>query len=326
MANITILGSGGFGIGLAVMLHKHGHHITVWSKFQKELDDIRKNGEQVQKLPGVVIPPEIGLSASLECIRGSDLVLFGIPSTFVRSVAREASPYITSDMVVVNTGKGLEEGSMKLLSEVLTEEIPQAAIVVLTGPSHAEEVGRCISTAVVAASKSAAAAAYVQETLSNQCFRIYENDDIVGCELGGALKNIIALCAGICDGLGYGDNTKAALMTRGIHEIARLGVAMGARAATFSGLAGIGDLIVTCASVHSRNRKAGYLMGKGYTMEQAMAEVKMIVEGVYSAKAAKELAEKYDVEMPIITEINKVLFEGKSAAEAVIDLITLPKS
>lgn len=323
MANITILGSGGFGIGLAVMLHKHGHHITVWSKFQKELDDIRKNGEQVQKLPGVVIPPEIGLSASLECIRGSDLVLFGIPSSFVRSVAREASPYITSDMVVVNTGKGLEDGSMKLLSEVLTEEIPQAAIVVLTGPSHAEEVGRCISTAVVAASKSAAAAAYVQETLSNQCFRIYENDDIVGCELGGALKNIIALCAGICDGLGYGDNTKAALMTRGIHEIARLGVAMGARAATFSGLAGIGDLIVTCTSMHSRNRRAGILIGEGVKPEDAVKQVGT-VEGYFCCHVAYKLAQQMGVDMPITEQLYHVLFEGSDVRDALGKLMSRP--
>ena len=247
----------------------------------------------------------------------------GIPSSFVRSVAREASPYITSDMVVVNTGKGLEEGSMELLSEVLTEEIPQAAIVVLTGPSHAEEVGRCISTAVVAASKSAAAAAYVQETLSNQCFRIYENDDIVGCELGGALKNIIALCAGICDGLGYGDNTKAALMTRGIHEIARLGVAMGARAATFSGLAGIGDLIVTCTSMHSRNRRAGILIGEGIKPEDAVKQVGT-VEGYFCCHVAYKLAQQMGVDMPITEQLYHVLFEGSDVRDALGKLMSRP--
>lgn len=212
---------------------------------------------------------------------------------------------------------------MELLSEVLTEEIPQAAIVVLTGPSHAEEVGRCISTAVVAASKSAAAAAYVQETLSNQCFRIYENDDIVGCELGGALKNIIALCAGICDGLGYGDNTKAALMTRGIHEIARLGVAMGARAATFSGLAGIGDLIVTCTSMHSRNRRAGILIGEGIKPEDAVKQVGT-VEGYFCCHVAYKLAQQMGVDMPITEQLYHVLFEGSDVRDALGKLMSRP--
>ena len=215
--------------------------------------------------------------------------------------------------------------SLLTLSEIIEQELPQANVSVLSGPSHAEEVGKGLPTTCVVSSHQRETAEYLQGIFMSPVFRVYTTPDMLGVELGAALKNVIALAAGTADGLGYGDNTKAALITRGIAEISRLGVKMGARMETFYGLSGIGDLIVTCASVHSRNRKAGYLMGKGYTMEQAMAEVKMIVEGVYSAKAAKELAEKYDVEMPIITEINKVLFEGKSAAEAVIDLMVRDK-
>ena len=225
----------------------------------------------------------------------------------------------------MDVAKGIEEDTLMTLSQQIEEEIPQADVAVLSGPSHAEEVGRGLPTTVCIGAHTEATAKYLQQLFMNEVFRVYISPDILGIELGGSLKNVIALAAGVADGMGYGDNTKAALITRGIAEISRLGVKMGGAAETFGGLAGIGDLIVTCASVHSRNRKAGYLMGKGYTMEQAMAEVKMIVEGVYSAKAAKELAEKYDVEMPIITEINKVLFEGKSAAEAVIDLMVRDK-
>lgn len=323
MANITVLGSGGFGIGLAVMLHAHGHNVTVWSAFAPELDAIRKDGEQKAKLPGVPISPEIGLSADLSCITGSDLVLFGIPSQFVRSVAKQASPFITPEMVVVNTGKGLEDGSLKPLSDVLEEEIPQAAVVILTGPSHAEEVGRGIPTTVVVASKSRAAASYAQDTLSNSVFRIYLNDDVLGCELGGALKNIIALSAGICDGLGYGDNTKAALMTRGIHEIARLGVALGAKGATFSGLTGFGDLIVTCTSMHSRNRRAGILIGEGVSPDEAVKQVGT-VEGYHCCRVAYELAQKIGVAMPITEQLYGVLFAQKNVREALGNLMSRP--
>ena len=224
--------------------------------------------------------------------------------------------------VAIRITERTPEGSMKLLSEVLTEEIPQAAIVVLTGPSHAEEVGRCISTAVVAASKSAAAAAYVQETLSNQCFRIYENDDIVGCELGGALKNIIALCAGICDGMGFGDNTKAALMTRGLTEIARLGVALGGRRETFAGLAGVGDLIVTCTSMHSRNRRCGILIGQGVPVEEAVRRIGAVVEGYYATATARALAEKAGVEMPITQAAYAAFYQGKDPRAVVAELMT----
>ena len=227
--------------------------------------------------------------------------------------------------IIVNVAKGVEEKTLMTLSEIIEQEIPCANVCVLSGPSHAEEVSRGLPTTCVVSSHKRATAEYLQEIFMSPVFRVYTTPDILGVELGGALKNVIALAAGTADGLGYGDNTKAALITRGIAEIGRLGVKMGAKAETFAGLSGIGDLIVTCASVHSRNRKAGYLMGKGYTMKQAMDEVKMVVEGVYSAKAAKELAEKYEVEMPIVDEVNKILFEDKSAADAVIDLMLRDK-
>ena len=274
MANVVILGSGGFGLSLAVMAEHCGkHNVTVWSKFQSEIDEIRKHGEHIQKLPGVPISESIMLTSDISCVKGCDILIFGIPSSFVRDVAKLAAPYTDEKMVIVNTGKGLEEGTFKLLSDVIGEEIKNDKIVVLSGPSHAEEVARCIPTTIVASSKNISAAEYVQKVFASDCLRIYINDDVTGCEIGGALKNIIALCVGICDGMGYGDNTKAALMTRGIHEIARLGKAMGAKASTFNGLTGIGDLIVTCTSMHSRNRRAGILIGQGISPEKAVEKV-----------------------------------------------------
>ena len=230
-------------------------------------------------------------------------------------------PYVADGQIIVDVAKGIEEDTLMTLSQQIKEEIPHADVAVLSGPSHAEEVGRGLPTTVCIGATTEKTAKYLQEMFMNEVFRVYISPDMLGMELGGSLKNVIALAAGIADGMGYGDNTKAALITRGIAEISRLGIAMGAHARTFYGLSGIGDLIVTCASVHSRNRKAGYLMGKGYTMQEAMDEVKMVVEGVYSAKAALGLAEKYGVEMPIIAEVNKVLFEDKNAADAVNELM-----
>ncbi len=323
MAQITILGSGGFGMSLAVMLHRLGHLVTVWSAFEEELETIRKDGEHRAKLPGVKIPAEIKLDSDMSCIEGSDVVLLGIPSPFVRDVCKKASPYITESMIVVNTSKGLENNSLKLISEVINEEIPQAPLVILSGPSHAEEVGMGIPTTVVAASENMEAAAFIQEIMSSNVFRIYINNDVVGCELGGALKNIIALCAGICDGLKYGDNTKAALMTRGLSEIARLGISMGANYATFAGLTGIGDLIVTCTSMHSRNRRAGMLIGQGVKPQEA---VKLVgtVEGYNCCQVALALAKRMEVSMPITEQLNKVLFEGEPVKEALTKLMSRP--
>lgn len=310
MANIVILGSGGFGLSIAVMAEHCGkHNITVWSKFQSEIDLIRAHGEHIQKLPGVPVSEKITMTNDISCVKDCDMLIFGIPSSFVRSVAKEAAPYVSKDTVIVNTGKGLEEGSLKTLSEVITEEINTDKLVVMSGPSHAEEVARCIPTTIVAASDNHNAAEYVQKELGNSYFRIYLNDDVKGCEIGGALKNIIALCVGICDGLGYGDNTKAALMTRGIHEIARLGKAAGADTLTFSGLTGLGDLIVTCTSMHSRNRRAGILIGQGISPEEAVERVGT-VEGYFCCKAAYDLSRRLGVEMPITEQLNNVLFNG----------------
>lgn len=324
MANIVILGSGGFGLSLAVMAERFGHRVTVWSKFQSEIDEIRAHGEHIHKLPGVPVSEKILLTSDISCVSGCDMLIFGIPSSFMRDVAKEAKPYIDEKMVIVNTGKGIEDGTLNLLSDVLEDELNSEKVVVLSGPSHAEEVARCIPTTIVAASKNTEAAEYVQDTLCNDALRIYLNDDVIGCEIGGALKNIIALSAGICDGLGYGDNTKAALMTRGMHEIARLGIAMGAKKHTFNGLTGIGDLIVTCTSMHSRNRRAGILIGQGISPEDAVKKVGT-VEGYYCCKTAYALAQKLDVEMPITFELYKVLFCGDDVKKALENLMCRPQ-
>ncbi|MBP3760631.1 MAG: NAD(P)-dependent glycerol-3-phosphate dehydrogenase [Ruminococcus sp.] len=324
MANIVILGSGGFGLSIAVMARQCcNHNVTVWSKFQSEIDDIRAHGEHMQKLPGVPISENIRLTSDISCIKGCDILIFGIPSSFVRDVAKLAAPYVEENMTVVNLGKGLEAGSLKRLSVVIGEEIKTDKLVVLSGPSHAEEVARCIPTTLVAASENIKAAEYIQQALGSEFLRIYLRNDVVGCELGGALKNIIALCAGICDGMGYGDNTKAALMTRGIHEIARLGVAAGANENTFGGLTGIGDLIVTCTSMHSRNRRAGILIGQGKTPEEAVRLVGT-VEGYYCCKSAYQLAKELNVEMPITEQLYDVLFNGGDVKKSLHKLMLRP--
>lgn len=324
MAKVTILGAGGFGISLAITAFAAGHEVSVWSALSDELEAIERDGEHKQKLPGVPIPREINLCADISCISGSDIIIFGIPSSFVRKTARLASQYITDKMIVVNSGKGLEDGSLKRLSVVLGEEIANVPIVVLSGPSHAEELAIRQPTTITAASECRTAVETVQDALSTPYFRIYINDDLVGCELGGAFKNIIALSAGICEGLGYGDNTKAALMTRGMYEIAKLGIAMGAKCETFSGLTGLGDLIVTCCSMHSRNRRAGILIGKGFSPEAAILEVGT-VEGYYCCRSAYELGRKIGVEMPITEKLYSVLFENKDIKGAISELMNRPK-
>lgn len=325
MANITIMGSGGFGLSLAITAFRSGNNVKVWSKFPEELAAIRRDGEHKQKLPGVPIPQEIELTDSMDCLKECDMVIFGIPSRFVRDTVKLAAPYITSSMIVVNTGKGLEEGSLKTLSQVFREELgDDIPLVTLTGPSHAEEVGRGVPTTIVAASDNESAAATVQELLSSQTLRIYLSSDVIGCEVGGALKNIIALCAGICDGLGFGDNTKAALMTRGMHEITNLGLAMGAKRETFSGLSGVGDLIVTCCSMHSRNRRAGILIGEGMSPEEAV-EMVGTVEGYYCCHAAWELSRRLEVIMPITEQLYKILFEGSDVKNALSALMSRPR-
>ena len=325
MAKIVILGSGGFGLSLAIMAEHCGHDVTVWSKFQSEIDDIRSHGEHIQKLPGVPVSESIAMTSDISCIKGCEVLIFGIPSSFVRDVAKSAAPYVDDNMVIVNTCKGLEEGSLKTHSEVIKEEIHTDKLVVLSGPSHAEELARCVPTTIVAASENHDAAELVQREFGNSYLRIYLNDDVKGCEIGGALKNIIALCVGVCDGLGYGDNTKAALMTRGIHEIARLGKACGANIATFSGLTGIGDLIVTCTSMHSRNRRAGILIGQGVSPEEAVERVGT-VEGYFCCKAAYDLSRRLGIEMPITEQLNEVLFNGGDVRLALGALMNRPQN
>ena len=326
MAKISVLGAGSWGTALAVVLHKNGHEVTIWSIAQDEIDMLKKEREHKDKLPGVKIAEEIGLTTDLkEAISGRDMLVVAVPSPYIRSTAKSMAPYVEDGQLLVSVAKGIEEGTLMTLSAILEQEIPQAEVAVLCGPSHAEEVGIGLPTTLVAGAKRKETAELVQSTFMNEVLRVYTSPDVLGMELGASLKNVIALAAGMADGLGYGDNTKAALITRGISEIGRLALKMGAKYETLSGLTGIGDLIVTCASKHSRNRKAGMLIGEGYTMEDAMKEVKMVVEGVYSAKAAMELSAKYDVSMPIIEQVNEVLFDGKSAKEAVMDLMLRDK-
>ena len=296
--------------------------MTVWSYKEEEVRTLSEKREHVSKLPGVKIPNEIFFTADLkEAVEGKDVVVLAVPSIHVRNTAKKMNAYVKGGQILVDVAKGIEEDTLMTLSQQISQEIPQADVAVLSGPTHAEEVGRKLPTSCVIGAKTKKTAEYLQSAFNSKVFRVYTSPDMLGIELGGSLKNVIALAAGIADGLGYGDNTKAALITRGIVEIGRLGVKMGGKFESFCGLTGIGDLIVTCASVHSRNRKAGYLMGQGKSMEEAMKEVNMVVEGVYSAKAATKLAQKYEVPMPIVDEINKVLFEGKDQKQAVDDLM-----
>ena len=322
MANVGVLGAGSWGTALSVLLSDNGHQVTVWSIDENEVKMLNEKREHELKLPGVKLPDDMVITGDLEsAIKGKDFLVLAVPSPFTRSTAQKMSPFVAEGQIIVDVAKGIEESTLMTLSRQIEQEIPQADVAVLSGPSHAEEVGRRLPTTCVVGAKTKKTAEYLQSMFISNVFRVYTSPDILGIELSGSLKNVIALAAGIADGLGYGDNTKAALITRGIAEIARLGVKMGGKIETFTGLTGMGDLIVTCASVHSRNRKAGYLIGKGMSMQEAMDEVKMVVEGVYSAKAAAELAKKYDVSMPIVEEVNAVLFGGKSPADAVNDLM-----
>ncbi len=327
MKKISVIGSGSWGTALAVMLDKYGHDVTIWSWKEEEARRIREDHEHREFLPGVRINESVKIETSPEkSIEGADIIIAAIPSKFVRLNMEKFAPYFKKEQIIVNVAKGLEDGSLLTLAEVIKDCVPQCEVCVLSGPSHAEEVGRDIPTACVVASHDEATAKMIQEEFMNPNFRLYTNTDVLGVELGGALKNIIALAAGMSDGLSYGDNTKAALMTRGIAEISRLGIAMGAKADTFGGLSGIGDLIVTCTSMHSRNRRAGILLGQGKTLDETLQEVHMVVEGVNTAQAAYHLSQKYNVNMPITSEINKVLFEGKDARKAVLDLMMRDKT
>lgn len=322
MADVGVIGAGSWGTALSVLLDNNGHHVTIWSIDENEIKMLDEKREHELKLPGVKLSEEMAITGDLEkAVRQKDFLVLAVPSPFTRGTACKMKPYVAEGQIIVDVAKGIEEDTLLTLSQQIAQEIPQADVAVLSGPSHAEEVGKGLPTTCVIGAKTRKTAEYLQSMFISKKFRVYTSSDILGIELGGSLKNVIALAAGIADGLGYGDNTKAALITRGIAEISRLGVKMGGKIESFGGLTGIGDLIVTCASVHSRNRKAGYLIGQGKSMQEAMDEVKMVVEGVYSAKAAAKLAEKYDVSMPIVEEVNHVLFEGKSPAQAVDDLM-----
>ena len=326
MAKVGVIGSGSWGTALARVLSKNGHEVTLWSRREEESRMLREERENKSKLPGVKLPDDILCTTDLEqTVEGKDILVLATASPSIRSMAKKMAPYVAAGQLIVDVSKGLEESTLMILTDVIAQEIPQCRAAVLSGPSHAEEVGRDIPTTVVAGAKDRETAEYIQNLFMNKVFRVYTSPDMLGIELGGALKNVIALAAGAADGLGCGDNTKAALITRGIAEMSRLGVAMGGHIETFNGLTGIGDLIVTCASMHSRNRRAGILIGQGKTMQEAMDEVKMVVEGVNSAKAAKTLAEKYGIDMPIVQEVNQVLFEDKPAREALADLMLRDK-
>lgn len=326
MAKAGVIGSGSWGTALARVLSKSGHEVTLWSRREEESRMLREERENKSKLPGVKLPDDILCTTDLEqTVEGKDILVLATASPSIRSMAKKMAPYVAAGQLIVDVSKGIEESTLMILTDVIAQEIPQCRAAVLSGPSHAEEVGRDIPTTVVAGAKDRETAEYIQNLFMNKVFRVYTSPDMLGIELGGALKNVIALAAGAADGLGCGDNTKAALITRGIAEMSRLGVAMGGHIETFNGLTGIGDLIVTCASMHSRNRRAGILIGQGKTMQEAMDEVKMVVEGVNSAKAAKTLAEKYGIDMPIVQEVNQVLFEDKPAREALADLMLRDK-
>jgi glycerol-3-phosphate dehydrogenase (NAD(P)+) len=325
--SIAIIGAGSMGTALSVLLSRNGHKVKLWSPFQKEANMINKAREQVEKLPGIRIPESVSCTADIEeALRDVRMIVLAIPSQTIRSNVKNILKYASQEMIVACFSKGLEENSGLRLSEVVLQEMPGITYVAFSGPCHAEELAAGIPTAYVAASGDKRAAERAQDIFMSPVFRVYTNRDIIGVELGGALKNVIALCAGISDGLGYGDNTKAALITRGIAEITRLGVALGANSHTFAGLAGIGDLVVTCTSMHSRNRRAGILIGKGKTVNEAISEVKMVIEGVSTARAAYNLAKRENITMPIVFEANEVLFNGKNPRDAVNDLMTRDKT
>ena len=321
MAAVGVIGSGTWGTALAILLEGNGHQVDLWSAIPEEAKMLRETRRH-SNLDQAVIPDGIRVTDNLkEAMESKDLLVMAVPSVYVRQTAAKMRPFLKPGQIVTNVAKGIEEASLLPLSQVIEEELPDAQVTVLSGPSHAEEVSRGLPTTCVSGSSRRQPAEYVQSLFMNEFFRVYTSPDVLGIELGGALKNVIALAAGIADGLGCGDNTKAALITRGIAEITRLGVEMGGRAETFSGLTGIGDLIVTCASMHSRNRRAGILIGKGCTMEEAMREVKMVVEGVFSAKAALALSKQYNVSMPIVEQVNAVLFDGVSPKDALRELM-----
>lgn len=328
--DIAVIGSGSWGIALARRLWKNGANVTIWARSRESAEKLKINREDKDKLPGVIIDGSIKITDNMEdALRDKDMIVVTVPSVGIREVCEKMKPFLANEddrhQIIVNCAKGIESDTLMLMSDVILDVLPGSDVAVLSGPSHAEEVGKDLPTTIVVSAFSKESAKAVQDAFMADTFRVYTSPDMLGIEIGAALKNVIALAAGVCDGLGYGDNAKAALITRGIAEMSRLGAAMGGDYETFSGLSGIGDLVVTCASMHSRNRRAGILIGQGKTVEEATGEVKMVVEGINSAAAALELAKKYEVEMPIVEQVNEVLFGGKSAKDAVMDLMSRDK-
>ncbi len=320
---ITILGCG-FGTALAVLWNKAGHTVTAWTRNEEEIEEILRCGEHKRLLPGVPVSNKISFTSDIGCVKGADVLVFAIPSPGVREVAKKAAPFVSPETVILNVGKGFEENTTKRLSEVISEELPGNRLAIMAGPCHAEEVSRSIPTTVVMSSYDMTCAEYLQESLQTETFRIYGNDDVAGCEIAAALKNIIALACGIVEGMKLGDNTTASLMTRGLAEITRLGTAMGAKWETFTGLAGVGDLIVTCTSKHSRNHRAGILIGEGMDAAEAVANVGT-VEGYNCCRIAYRLATELGVRTPIIDELSKVCYEHGTPAESISRLMTRPQ-
>lgn len=327
MNNICILGGGSWGTALSVVLAKKGFNIDLWLRDKKQCNDISISRENLKYLQGILLPKNINLTDDIvKAVSNKRIIISAVPSHAIRGVLKTIKKHIYEEPIIVNVAKGIEVGTLLRISEIVKEEIPTAEYTILSGPSHAEEVARDIPTTVVAASAKKSVAEYIQDIFMTPKFRVYTNPDVIGVELGGALKNVIALGAGISDGLGYGDNTKAALMNRGFVEIARIGEVMGANKMTFAGLSGIGDLIVTCTSMHSRNRRAGILIGQGYSVEKATDSIGMVVEGIKTAKAAYQLSRKYDSVMPITEEIYNVLYEGTDVKNSVVNLMLRDKT
>lgn len=327
MEKICVLGAGSWGSALALVLAKKGYEVSMWTLNEEQANKINKTRENIDYLPGVLFPNNINVNTNLEeTVKDSKIIVLAVPSQAIRSVSSQIKPFVKEEQILVDVAKGLEKGTGLRLSEVCEQELPNNPYVTLSGPSHAEEVAKDIPTTVVVASEDLEIAQVVQDIFMSPKFRVYTNPDIVGVELGGALKNIIAFGAGVCDGLGLGDNAKAALMTRGIREISRLGAAMGANVSTFAGLSGIGDLIVTCTSMHSRNRRAGILIGQGKSLDETLKEVKMVVEGITATEVAYEVAKKLNIDMPITNAIYSVLHKGASANEVVIELMMRNKT
>lgn len=320
---ICILGAGSWGTALAVMMAEKDVDVSLWHRREDMVEQLREKRQNVHYLPEILLPTKVTPTSRLdEAIEGSEVVVLAVPSHSVREICAQIKPYVDADQYIVNVAKGLEEGSYLRLSQVINDELSYNNVFVLTGPSHAEEVARKLPTTVVISGEEREKCEYLQDLFSTPTFRVYTNPDMIGVELGGALKNIIALGAGMSDGLGYGDNSKAALMTRGIAEISRLGKILGAKTETFAGLTGIGDLIVTCTSMHSRNRRAGMMLGQGKPLDEVLASIGMVVEGVRATKIAWELAQKHECEMPITEGLNKILFEEMDPKAVVTDIMT----